>query len=75
MLLVPRQRVLGATLAVALGLVLVPPPAHADTTDTTLSIPAPTGSHHVDATALYLRGTSRTDPLLVLSPGYTGQRS
>jgi dienelactone hydrolase len=68
MLLVSRRRVLGATLAVAVGLVLVPQPAHADTTGTTLSIPAPTGSHHVGATALYLKDTSRTDPWVPSKP-------
>jgi predicted dienelactone hydrolase len=68
MLLVPRRRVLGTILAVAVGLVLVPQPAHADTTDTTLSIPAPTGSHHVGATALYLKDTSRADPWVPSEP-------
>jgi hypothetical protein len=62
MLLVSRRRVLGAAVAVAVGLVLVPPPAHADTTGPTLSIPAPTGPHQVGATTLELKDTSRADP-------------
>jgi hypothetical protein len=54
--------------AVAVGPVLVPPPAHADTAGPTLSIPAPTGPHQVGATTVELEGTSRADPWVPSEP-------
>ena len=67
MTLVPRRRILGAALAVAAGLAMVPQPAHAATTDA-LSLPAPTGPHHVGASWLYLKDTSRADPWVPSEP-------
>jgi dienelactone hydrolase len=65
--MLPRRRILGAALAVATGLTLLSQPAGA-TTSTTLLIPAPTGAHHVGATALDLKDTSRADPWVPTDP-------
>lgn len=64
---VPRRRVLGAALAIATGLTVLPQPASAATT-VVLSLPAPTGPHHVGATVLDLKDTSRTDPWVPTDP-------
>ncbi|GIH19585.1 esterase [Rugosimonospora africana] len=65
--LVPRRRVLGAALAIATGLTMLPQPASAATT-VVLSLPAPTGPHHVGATVLDLKDTSRADPWVPTDP-------
>jgi dienelactone hydrolase len=65
--LVPRRRVLGAALAIATGLTVLPQPASAATT-VVLSLPAPTGPHHVGATVLDLKDTSRADPWVPTDP-------
>jgi dienelactone hydrolase len=67
MYLVPRRRVLGAALAIATGLTVLPQPAIAATT-VVLSLPAPTGPHHVGATVLDLKDTSRADPWVPTDP-------
>jgi len=67
MLLVPRRRVLGAALAVATGLAMLPQPASAATSDT-LSLPPPTGPHHVGASWVYMKDTSRADPWVPSEP-------
>ena len=64
---VPRRRVLGAALAIATGLALLPQSASAATTGT-LSLPAPTGPYRVGATALDLKDTSRADPWVPTDP-------
>ena len=64
---VPRRRVLGAALAIATGLTFLPQPASAATT-VVLSLPAPTGPHHVGATVLDLTDTSRADPWVPTDP-------
>lgn len=58
---------LSAVLAIATGLTLVPQPASAATAPI-LSIPAPTGPHHVGATTLDLKDTSRADPWVLTDP-------
>jgi dienelactone hydrolase len=65
--LVPRRRVLGAALALATGLTVLPQPASAATT-VVLSLPAPTGPRHVGATVLDLKDTSRADPWVPTDP-------
>jgi predicted dienelactone hydrolase len=65
--LVSRRRVLGATLAIVTGLTVLSPPARAATT-VVLSLPAPTGPHHVGATVLDLKDTSRADPWVPTDP-------
>ena len=65
--LVSRRRVLGAALAIATGLTVLPQPASAATT-VVLSLPAPTGPHHVGATMLDLKDTSRADPWVPTDP-------
>lgn len=67
MQLVSRRRVLGAALAVATGLTVLPRPASAATA-AVLSLPAPTGPHHVGATVLDLKDTSRADPWVPTDP-------
>jgi hypothetical protein len=65
--LVPRRRVLGAALAIVTGLTVLPQPASAATA-VALSVPAPTGPHHVGATVLDLKDTSRADPWVPTDP-------
>lgn len=65
--LVSGRRVLGAALATAVGLTVLPLPASAATVPV-LSIPAPTGPHHVGATMLDLKDTSRADPWVPSDP-------
>ena len=64
---IPRRRVLGAALAIAMGLTVFAQPAGAANT-VVLSIPAPTGPHHVGATTLDLTDTSRADPWVPTEP-------
>jgi dienelactone hydrolase len=57
----------GFALAIATGLTMVSQPASAATT-VTLSVPGPTGPHHVGATVLDLKDTSRADPWVPTDP-------
>ncbi|MDT7803898.1 MAG: hypothetical protein QOI78_7331 [Actinomycetota bacterium] len=65
--LVHRGRVLGAALAIATGLTVLPQPASAAAT-VALSLPAPTGPHRVGATVLDLKDPSRADPWVPSDP-------
>jgi dienelactone hydrolase len=55
-----------SVLAIVTGLTMLPQPANAATA--VLSVPAPTGPHHVGATKLDLKDTSRPDPWVPTDP-------